>query len=58
MDPDPEKCMLEYQDRREGSSAGGRGPNKRMDLTLQGHLPEYIQYVVVQLKKLPYILNQ
>ncbi|GFP24445.1 hypothetical protein HKBW3S09_01912, partial [Candidatus Hakubella thermalkaliphila] len=50
MDPDPEKCMLEYQDRREGSSAGGRGPNKRMDLTLQGHLPEYIQYVVVQLK--------
>ncbi|GFP29429.1 uroporphyrinogen decarboxylase [Candidatus Hakubella thermalkaliphila] len=27
-------------------------------LTLQRHLPEYLQYVVVQLKKLPYILNQ
>ncbi|GFP19998.1 hypothetical protein HKBW3S03_01502, partial [Candidatus Hakubella thermalkaliphila] len=24
----------------------------------QRHLPEYIQYVVVQLKKLPYMLNQ
>ncbi|GFP25208.1 hypothetical protein HKBW3S25_00666, partial [Candidatus Hakubella thermalkaliphila] len=27
-------------------------------LTLQRHLPEYLQYVVAQLKKLPYILNQ
>ncbi|WP_176231159.1 hypothetical protein [Candidatus Hakubella thermalkaliphila] len=37
-----------------------RGAPRRMKivLSLQRHLPEYIQYVVVQLKKLLYILNQ